>query len=309
MDIILVNWNSGELLRNCLKTIANSVNINLTDINVLVVDNNSSDDSLSNLPSTIPNVKVIKNSINLGFGTACNQGIKAGNSEIVLFLNTDVLLLPDTLYKSLNFMKLNHEVLVMGCKHLNKQNEINISCGRKPIFLNGFFELTGLTYLFPKVFPNMLHLNTWDHNTSRYVDHIMGAFYLTRREVLEKVNFFDEHFFVYLEDVDLSIRIANGSTNKIFYNSDIYIYHFGCGSTENVKPFRLYLSLESRLLFAKKHWKKGQYYTYLILLLSIGSIVRIIKPLLRVDIKNTKEVFEAHYLLIKSVLFDIKTRC
>ena len=116
----------------------------------------------------------------------------------------------------------------------------------------------GLSKIAPKIFHPGVLMTDWDHKESRKVDQVMGAFMFMRNSIFEKLGYFDERFFVYYEELDFSKRLAQlGGTS--FYNSDIKAIHIGGGTTNNVKTFRLFLNLSSRLQYAKKHFSFGGY--------------------------------------------------
>ena len=146
-------------------------------------------------------------------------------------------------------------------------------------------------------------MKDWDHKGSRDVDNVMGAYYLIRRDAFEKARGFDERFFVYLEDVDLSLRIMQNG-GRVYYNSDISIIHHGQGTTSSVVGYRLYLGNQSRLAYAKKHWSIPGFILYLISLFTIGFLVRIFRSLIKWDIVEIKSVFEtyAYHLGMKKKL-------
>lgn len=298
VDIILVNWNSGDYLRSCLNILSKS-DWNCKESGVFVVDNASTDNSLNELPLDHLKITIIENRENRGFGAACNQAAKRGKSEFVLFLNVDVEVSENTISESINFMRNHPDVSVMGCKHLDSGGGVKISCSRYFVFRRAINEILGLSFLFPKIFKHSTLMKDWDHHESRFVDNVMGAYYLIRRDSLERAGHFDERFFVYMEDVDLSYCVSKNG-GGIFYNSEIPILHYGNVTTSSVIGYRLYLGNRSRLAYARKHWSPVQYYIYAALLFSIGFLVRILHAVSKFSIKQLISVFEAYsYHLFK----------
>lgn len=251
IDIVIVNWNSGYLLRDCIDSIFQSNNESLVH-SLIVVDNFSKDESLEKV---IPNerIHIIKNQVNKGFAAACNQGFGMCNAPYTLLLNPDTRLLPDVLMKGYEFMQKQTEVNIMGCQLLYEDNRVAPSCSRFPTPLHFLYDATGLSILFPKVFTPALIMMDWDHRSGRYVDQVMGAFMLIRKETFERIGFFDERFFVYYEELDFSRRLFL-SGGKTFFNAEIQTYHIGKGTTASITDFRLYLSLSSRMKYARKHF-------------------------------------------------------
>ena len=303
ISIIIVNWNSDFLLKNCLDSIFQS-DLSNDKYEVIVVDNNSKDFSMQCFNNFNFNKKQILNNKNNGFAKACNQGIEISNGEYILFLNPDTEIMENTLSLSLDFMKNNSDVGVMGCMHRNRKSKILHSCSNYPKLSSNLFKIVGLSNIFPSIFNSPTLMLGWDHKTSRCVDNVMGAFYLTKKSILDKVELFDEQFYVYYEDLDLSKRIKNIGY-KIFYNSEIEIYHKGCGTSENVKAKRLAYSLHSRILYSKKHFSFFRYLTLLFLTLLIEPFTRIFLQIIHFNFIGISETILGYIILINR-LFDKK---
>lgn len=256
VDIVIVNWNSGNYLKKCIDSIFVSGNENIIN-QVIVVDNNSADSSLQFI---LPNqkIKLVVNKDNLGFAAACNQGFKLCTAEYILLLNPDTILFNNTIKSCASFMDATGEVDVLGCQLLDDDNKIAPSCSRFPSPMRIFFDASGLSKMAPNFFKPSTIMLDWDHEQSRYVDQVMGAFMFMRKKLFEKIRYFDERFFVYYEEVDFCKRLA-GIHGKVFYTTAIQAIHSGEGTTQAVKAFRLYLNLKSRLLYAKKHFSPPGY--------------------------------------------------
>ena len=151
----------------------------------------------------------------------------------------------------------------------------------------------------PKIFTPALLMTDWDHKSSRYVDQVMGAFMFMPISIFNKVGYFDERFFVYYEELDFSKRLAE-SGGVSYYNYDIKAIHSGGGTTNNVKPFRLFLSLQSRLQYAKKHFHFTGYIIVWYCTFFIFFFTRVIFLLLKGNFKEIKNVFKAYDLLIRN---------
>ncbi len=255
-DIVIVNWNSGHFLERCVSSIFTGGNEKFIR-QVIVVDNNSSDDSAL-FAGELNRVTFIRNKQNVGFAKACNQGFKLCTSEYILLLNPDAVLLDDTLKDGEVFLEKRKEVDIMGCQLIDDSGHISPSCSRFPTAIHIFFDALGLSKIAPRVFTPATVMTDWNHTESRFVDQVMGAFMLIRKTVFDKLGYFDERFFVYYEEVDFCKRLSlmNG---KVFYNTAIQAIHSGEGTTNKVKAFRLFLSLRSRLLYSKKYFSKPGY--------------------------------------------------
>ena len=255
MDIIIVNWNSGGQLRDCLESITNANNQDSFKLNrVVVVDNASWDGSADGLEDLKLPLSIIRNTENRGFAAACNQGAKASVADYLLFLNPDTYLNDDSLAKPILLMEedFSQQIGIIGIQLLDNNDEIARTCARFPTPGRFFSKMIGLDRLFPHIFPGHF-MSDWDHRESREVDHVMGAFFLVRRFIFEELGGFDEQFFVYLEDLDFSLRARQAGWH-CFYLAEAKARHKGGGTSEKVKALRLFYSLQSRILYGYKHF-------------------------------------------------------
>lgn len=297
IDIIIINWNSGALLENCINSIMASDNI---QYNIVVVDNNSQDNSLMFIQALPVKVTVIKNDINRGFGAACNQALKFCNSDYVLLLNPDTILGKDTLSKSYRFLEDHTTYAILGIKLLDENSNVSRHCCRypKPIhFINNSLKLS---VLLPKVFKDKI-MYDWDHQSSAEVAHVMGAYMLIRRELINAIGFMDERYYVYLEDLDFSVRCINAGY-KIYYNADIQAYHEGGGTSKNVKAKRLSYSLHSHLLFASKHFSKLNSITIRFFIIIVEPFIRLFFYSLKGSFTEVRETMLGYQKLFSKLM-------
>lgn len=300
VDIVIVNWNSGEQLRECLESIYASKNKDVELSTVTVVDNASSDGSLKQAESSQTPAVIIPNARNIGFGAACNQGAQVGSADYILFLNPDAKLYHDSLDTSVCFMEesSNSNIGIIGIQLLDNQGNISRSCSRFPttsLLLNKVLGLQHLSEEFKT--PAM---NEWDHEDSRFVDQVIGAFFLVRRTVFEGLEGFDERFFVYYEEVDFSYR-AMKSGWASYYLNKTKAFHKGGGTSENVKARRMFYSLRSRLIYCKKHFGFVQFAIITIATLIIEPITRLAYALFRRSMPSVQETLGAYLLLWRDV--------
>lgn len=298
LSIIIINWNSRDYLKNCIKSIIES---SYKNYNIIVIDNNSDDNSLFKILE-YHNIIIIKNDINKGFGAACNQGLKIAKSKYVLLLNPDAILKKNTLCESVLFMEKNKGISVLGIANLDENGVIQKTCARYPRLNRFFSDILGLPKIFPNIFYSATHMLDWNHKESMYVPHVIGAYYFARIEELEKVYFFDEDYFVYYEDIDLSYRISKNG-GRIFFNSDIHLFHSGGGTSEQIKATRLYYSLHSRLIYAKKHFNLVEYTGLSFLTCTIEPFTRIGYSLMKGRFKEILETLQGYKMLYKKILF------
>lgn len=244
ITVVVVNWNSGDQLKECINSLKGVYP-------VVVVDNNSTDNSLSAIEN-FEKVEIIKSKENLGFGKACNLGAKNIKSEFLLFLNPDATASPEILKRVHEFMSVpsNKDVGICGVQLLEESGHVARSCSRFPTPWRWIVHAMGLQKVVPKLGHRMAE---WAHDSTRQVDQLIGAFFFVRRLIFEDLRGFDEQFFVYFEEVDFSKR-AHQAGWKSVYLAQFQAFHAGGGTSNQVKARRLFYSLRSRLLYAKKHF-------------------------------------------------------
>jgi len=253
LAIVIVNWNAGEQLRACLQAVALAGQTQYRLQHVVVVDNASSDDSLLNLPGDALPLQIIRNPDNRGFGAACNQGARLCAADFLLFLNPDTRVEADALDRAIAHLQSadGAPAGVCGAHLLGPRDGTHRHCARRATPLRMLAHLCGVDRLTP--WTSGYLMRRWDHADSRPVDHVMGAFYLIRRPLFEALGGFDERFFVYLEDLDLSERVRQAGY-AVHYRADVRVFHKGGGTSEQIKARRLHYSLDSRLRYARKHF-------------------------------------------------------
>lgn len=289
LRIIIVNWNADQQLRDCISSIYHAKQGEFTLSEVVVVDNGSTDDSLRGVDQIDVPVRVIRNTENRGFAAACNQGAAVASEDYLLFLNPDTRLSEESLASPISFMQQprNAGIGICGIRLVDEEGNASTSAARFPTLRVMAGKILGLTRLFPNVFPAHLMAST-DLRENSSVDQVIGAFFLIRKEVFDCCGGFDERFFVYFEEVDLSFR-AKQLGYASFYLSDVTAFHKGGGCSERVKAARLFYSLRSRILYAQKHYSWLELFV-LVLLTGIELPLRLGQGVLRAswtDINNT----------------------
>jgi GT2 family glycosyltransferase len=251
VSIIIVTWNSQEFIRNCLDSIFLSQS-NLT-LEIIVVDNGSSDHTTKIVEEFYPQVNLIQNKKNLGYAKANNQGIEKVRGEYILLLNPDTQVLEDALSWMYEFMEENPKIGALGPKLLNPDKSVQASCGEFPTFSTLVWEFSGLSRLFPKskIFGRW-KMGYFDFNETREVDQPMGSCLMLRRETLDDVGIFDENFGMFFNDVDLCFAIRKRGWKIYFYPKAKVIHHKGA-STKKVKAKMIWLSHLAFYKFFKKY--------------------------------------------------------
>jgi GT2 family glycosyltransferase len=252
LSIIIVNYNVKEFLQNLIHSIEKA-STKITK-EIIVIDNASDDGSVEFLKEKFPQIRLIANKINLGFGKANNIGLKQATGKYILLINPDTIVAEDTFEKMIQFFETNKNVGLAGCKILNPDGTLQLACRRSfPGPWTSFTKVTGLSLLFPKskLFARY-NLTYLDENQSYEVDAISGSFMIMRREVYKKVGGFDEQFFMYGEDLDICYRIQKAGF-KVFYVHTTQIIHYKGESTKRSSLDETKVFYNAMHLFVKKH--------------------------------------------------------
>jgi GT2 family glycosyltransferase len=222
---------------------------------IIVVDNNSTDESIDYLSPKFPEVLFIHNHANLGFAKACNKGLDVSAGEYVLFVNPDTLISETSLSTCIEFFKTHPHAGAVGVKMIDGSGKFLKESKRAfPSPLTSLYKLFGLSSLFPtskKI--SRYHLGHLHKNENHEVEVLAGAFMMIKRDVLNSVGSFDETFFMYGEDIDLSYRIQK-SGFKNYYVADAEIIHFKGESTRQGSMNYVQLFYAAMSIFAKKHY-------------------------------------------------------
>jgi N-acetylglucosaminyl-diphospho-decaprenol L-rhamnosyltransferase len=302
LDIVIVNWNSGAALADCLGSIAAAQGGRFVLAQVVVVDNASEDDSLDCCGESRLPLRVLRNQENLGFARACNQGARCGAADYVLFLNPDVRLSPGALAEPIAFLGRPEAgaVGICGIRLTDAEGRDSSSCARLPRPGNLLYGAFGLDQCFPKLFtPRFLSSDELGESAS--AEQIMGAFFLVRRPVYDSLRGFDERFFMYYEEVDFSARArAHGFSS--YYLSNVTAVHIGGGCSQSVPGRRLFYSLESRLAYAMKHFSRHGFFCVLFASLAVEPLARIARACVHASFREMSHTVEAYSALCGSLL-------
>src|SRR6187401_1158148 len=252
LSLIIVSYNSMRVLEDCLFSIQKAMQI--IDGEIIIVDNNSKDGIKEGLSSKFPGVKFIFNNENLGFAKACNMGSKISSGDYILFLNPDTVLSETCLTECISFFKTHEDAGAVGVRMLDEKGKFLKESKRGlPSPSASFYKLFGITAFFPRSKKiAKYYQGHLPENENNLVEVLSGAFMMIKKVVFEKVDGFDETFFMYGEDIDLSLRIIQMGF-KNYYLGKVSITHLKGGSTtynyKYVKDF--YGAMK---LFVKKHY-------------------------------------------------------
>ncbi len=256
LSIIIVNYNVKDFLKQCLLSVEKAIkNI---DVEVIIVDNNSVDNSCQMVKKQFPSFQLIENKENTGFSVANNQAIRIAKGEYILLLNPDTIVEEDTFDKVVTFMDQHTKAGGLGVKMIDgNANFLPESKRALPTPKVAFYKIFGLSKLFPKSKKfGQYHLTFLDKNKTHEVDILSGAFMLMRKSVLDKIGLLDETFFMYGEDIDLSYRIILGGY-KNYYFADTTIIHYKGESTKKGSLNYVKTFYNAMIIFADKHFGKS----------------------------------------------------
>ncbi len=243
ISVIIVNFNARYFLKNCIYSVLSSDIAE--EIEIIVVDNDSKDGSCEMLDKDFPNIKTLRNSENEGFGKANNRGVKIAQGAYILILNPDTILTETTLSEMLIFSKKQNDFGAAGVQFLDGSGKYLPESKRNfPDLKVAGAKLLGYSKYY--------YANHIDRDAVAEVDILTGAFMFVKKEVYDKIGGFDEDFFMYGEDIDLSYRITKAGYRN-FYMGTNKVLHFKGEST--VKD-RFYLEnfYGALSIFHKKHF-------------------------------------------------------
>lgn len=270
VSVLIVNYNVKDYLQQCLRSIQGAQGE--ISIQIVVVDNASTDNTMADLPPLFPDVLWVPSTENLGYGRGNNLGLSHCTGRYVLFLNPDTIIQPDTLATMVAYLDRHPEVGLAGCTVYNPDGTFQLACRRGfPTPWASFTKLFGLQTLFPrlKLFAqyNLTYLpvdNTYD------VDALIGAFMIGPRSVITDAGGFDPAFFMYGEDLDLCYRIQK-SGKAIRYVHTTSIVHFKGESTRRSSMDEVRVFYDAMKIFARKHYGRS---TLFLLFLHAGIAMR-----------------------------------
>ncbi len=272
VSVIIVNYNVRYFLEQCLFSVLRAMNG--IEGEIIVVDNASNDNSMAYLQPLFPSVRFLGNDRNLGFAKANNQALASCKGEYVLFLNPDTLVPENFLYQILTHIKQQPHAGALGVRMLDGKGRFLPESKRAfPSPWVSFAKLSGLAALFPRSsFFNRYALGHLDKHANHEVPVLAGACMLVRRELIQQLQGFDENYFLYGEDIDLSYRIQKaGYTNHYF--AETAIIHFKGESSANAKLNRVKFFYTAMLVFVQKHYHTG-YSKIIALFLKIAIAAR-----------------------------------
>lgn len=253
ISVILVSYNTSEITKVSLQHLFAS-NHNL-QMEVFLIDNASRDNSVEVIRAAYPDIPMIENRVNVGFGRANNQALPFITGRYVLLLNTDAFVNGDTIAKTVAYMDENLKCGILGIKLIGEKGDLQPSCRYFPTPWRIFLQTTGLKHLFKEV--QMVDDMNWDHASVRNCDWVPGCYYLVRKEVIDQVGFFDPLYFMYCEEVDHCYATKKAGWDVTYYPTPVV--HIGGQSAKSDSEISTHgrqiqsLQIESELLYFRKN--------------------------------------------------------
>jgi hypothetical protein len=256
VSIVIVSWNVKSYLIDCIESILRYPAA--CTVEIIVVDNASTDGTAEAVREKFPSVCVIANAENTGFARANNQGAAAATGEYLFILNPDTLLPADTLDTLVAFMDRAPDIAMCGPRVLNDDRTIQRSVRGFPTWSAAFGRYTILKYLgLFKASLERWRCRRFDYNTQADVEQLIGAALLIRRTVFERLGGFDERFFMYYEEVDLCRRLKEQGL-RVVYTPCAELIHLGGKSAKQIPAKKRFMTLESLLQYLEKHTSPGK---------------------------------------------------
>ncbi len=259
LSVIILNYNVRHFLELCVLSVQNALK-NL-DAEIIVVDNNSSDDSCAMMKQRFPNVKLIENKENFGFPKGNNIGVSQAKGEYICILNPDTVVAEDTFEKILNSELWHQNAGIIGCKLVDGTGNFLPESKRGiPTPWVAFTKIFGLYKLFPKSkYFNQYYAQQFSENETGKVDILVGAFMVMQRQLYNEIGGFDENCFMYSDDIDLSYRVLQKGKSNYYFHDTTVIHYKGESTVKDgtyMKRFQ-----EAMNFFYKKHFKISIFFT------------------------------------------------
>lgn len=303
VSVVVVSWNTRDLLRNCLLTVEKEARASRdSGLEIFVVDNGSTDGTVEMLRKSFPSVVLIANTKNVGFAAANNQALTGCKGDYVLLLNPDTELKAGALDRMVRFLKSRLYVGAVGPLLISPDGSMQESCYPRPTL---FRELWRLLYL------DRLHrlavypMSEWALDRPKQVETVQGACILIKKSVLDEIGHLDQDFFIYTEEIDLCRRITAAGW-RIYWLPVATVVHYGGQSTRQAAS-RMFLELyRSKLHYFRKHngWLGGFLYK---LILLICIVPRLILPPIAWAFSYHREKMLSVMRLYRMLLSQLRT--
>ena len=305
ISIVIVSYNVKDFICQCIRSIYKS-NLSKSDYEIIVIDNDSHDDTISVIKEEFQEVVIIENANNEGFSKAVNQGFNISKGDNICIINPDVIIKDDTLLKLLNKIEQNDEIGAIGPRIINTNGTIQHSCKRSfPTPLNSLFRLFKLDKLFPKskIF-GKYNLTYLDIDKEHEVDVLSGAFMFIPRKIFKLINGFDERFFMFGEDIDLCHKIKDLGY-KIIYSPITEIIHYKGESVKSAPYDMINVFYSAMDIYYDKYSNKYRYWKFISVLVKVGLYFRKSFSLFKMLLSNLINLFIDLFFIFYSFTISI----
>lgn len=301
LSVIILNYNVRYFLEACVLSVQKA--IQSLDAEIIVVDNNSSDDSCQMMKTRFPNIKLIANQQNVGFPKGNNIGVKNASGTYICILNPDTIVAEDTFIKILYFLQHNDNHVdtgIVGCQLIDgRGNFLPESKRGVPTPWVAFTKIFGLYKIFPKskLF-NRYYAQHLNENQTGKVDVLAGAFMFLKRNLYIEIGGFDENCFMYSDDIDLSYLALKKNKNNYYFHETTIIHYKGESTMKDGQYMKRFQ--EAMHFFYKKHFKVSLFFT---LFMKIGivtfSIIKMFQGKFKPNTKPDKYLIISNNNILK----------
>ena len=273
VSIVIVNFNTVDLLRACLQSIA--ADASCRGCEVIVIDNASTDGSVKMAKGSFPHVRVVVNEVNEGFARPNNTGIKMASGRYILLLNSDTEVRSGAISEMKAFLETHPDAAACGPMLLYPDGRLQHSVKGFPTLWTHFCDMFLLDKLFPRTtLFGRGQMAYFDYHRTEPVDHVMAAAFLVRREVRDSVGVFDERFTIYYNDMDWCYRMVKAGWRIYYAHTAQVIHHLGQTVNRVNRSFAYFEEMHNNvMLFYRKHYGAASVVVYKLLLV-IGFIPR-----------------------------------
>ncbi|OGL48711.1 MAG: hypothetical protein A2161_05465 [Candidatus Schekmanbacteria bacterium RBG_13_48_7] len=301
LAIVIVNYNLKEYLRECLVSFQ-EYPLKNGSMEIIVVDNNSTDGSLEMLKEEFSGIRIISLPENRGFAAATNAGIRDSTGKYILLLNNDAKVLENTLDSITAFMNHYPEIGCVGCRHYGRSKKPQLTWGKFPSLLNEI-QRKSIHFMLEWGSPFYRWWFNKKYSGAFEVDWVSGSCLAIRREVCERIGLLDENILIYFEDIDWCTKIIRAGW-KVVHHGNIPVFHYGGLSAKKFSSLAHYQYRVSQLYFWNKYYptQRVWFLRTLIFLRGISSFIRVFLGKLNLSQKPEAETQEQQFEYSKNTI-------
>lgn len=256
INFIIVTWNNEDTIIDCIESIYKYSN----DFNITIFDNNSSDKTIQLLKEKkYKNCYIIESKENLGFAIGNNEALKNTKTEFVCFLNPDTILTEDIIKPSINILKSNSKIGLVGCKLLNSDLSLQSSAFNFFDRKNIYYEAFRIGKFMPNIISEKYFPNDSKSKKNKFVDWVIGAEMIMYTEDAKKIGGFSTEYYMYTEDMDLCKKIYFQLNKKVYLLNDVSLIHIGgVSESKNTNYKKMEKLIDNKITFAQKFYNNKQ---------------------------------------------------